>query len=280
MRPGAAMRLRALGWLLGALPAVGGAAQLPLWEIGAGVGGVSLPDYRGADEQRTYALPIPYVVYRGEKLKVDRQAVRGLLFKSDRAELDMSFNASPPVDSNKNRAREGMSDLRSTVEFGPSLKIRLGESDASARVDLRLPLRMVHAVDSRHSQQVGYVFSPKLNVDWHGNGGRQRWNLGFAAGPVFADKKHHDYYYAVAPEFATTSRPAYAARGGYGGMQFTVAANRRFENVWLGAFVRMDDMHGAAFADSPLVKSRRNFMGGFGVSWVFGKSETRVEAED
>ena len=52
------------------------AEQLPLWEAGLGVAGISFPDYRGADERQYYLLPMPYLVYRGEFLKADRQRVR------------------------------------------------------------------------------------------------------------------------------------------------------------------------------------------------------------
>src|SRR5512143_2800128 len=71
----------------------------PLWELGVGIGGLTLPDYRGSNEQRNLLFPIPYFVYRGEILEVDRERVRGLLFKTERVELDFSLNGSPPVKS-------------------------------------------------------------------------------------------------------------------------------------------------------------------------------------
>jgi len=45
--------------------------------------------------------------------------VRGLFFKSDNAELDVSLNGSVPVKSSENRARQGMPDLEPTLEIGP-----------------------------------------------------------------------------------------------------------------------------------------------------------------
>ena len=66
------------------------ADQLPLWEAGAGISVIQFPDYRGSDERQFYALPIPYFVYRGDFLKVDRNKIRGLFFARDWAELDMS----------------------------------------------------------------------------------------------------------------------------------------------------------------------------------------------
>ena len=84
------------------------ADSFPLWEAGAGVSLIQFPDYRGSDERQLYALPIPYFVYRGDFLKVDRQKIRGLFFTRDWAELDFSLSGSVPVKSSKNDARRGM----------------------------------------------------------------------------------------------------------------------------------------------------------------------------
>ena len=51
-------------------------SKRPLWELGLGVAGLRLPDYRGADQSRAYALPLPYIVYRGTWLKADREIGR------------------------------------------------------------------------------------------------------------------------------------------------------------------------------------------------------------
>src|SRR4051794_28357577 len=100
-------------------------ALRPLWEAGAGVAALSFPDYRGSSRQRGYLLPIPFFVYRGEVLQIDREKVRGLMFKSERWELDVSLNGSVPVRSNDNPARQGMPNLSPTVELGPQLTYRL-----------------------------------------------------------------------------------------------------------------------------------------------------------
>src|SRR5574341_1300015 len=71
----------------------------PVWEVGAGVAAIDFPHYRGSDQRKTYVLPLPYVIYRGEILRSDRDRVRGLFFESERAELHVSVNGSIPVDS-------------------------------------------------------------------------------------------------------------------------------------------------------------------------------------
>ena len=256
------------------LPFSAPADERPLWEAGAGLAAVSVLDYRGSDERQFYALPVPYFVYRGERLKVDRQSVRGLLFQSERAELAVSANAAPPVDSEDNAARAGMPDLDPIFELGPSLKLKLG-NDRGARTRLLLPVRAVIATDFRHARQAGYVFTPTLNVDFPRTGGRG--NVGVSAGLVFASRENNAYFYGVTPAHATPARPAYEARAGYAGVQFTLSANRRLGRLWLGGFARLDGVHGAAFEDSPLVRRKTNWLAGFAVSWVFAQSETVVE---
>ena len=68
-----AMLLQALSLI----PLCSHAREAPLWEAGAGMAVIDFPDYRGSDERHTYVLPVPYVVYRGEFLKVDRENIRG-----------------------------------------------------------------------------------------------------------------------------------------------------------------------------------------------------------
>ncbi len=271
-----ASRTAMLAFLALALPPAAQAREDPLWE--AGVGGVALhlPDYRGSSRSRTYALPLPFFVYRGEVFKADREGVRGVLFDSDRVELQLSVGASLPVDSDRSPLREGMESLRPAVEIGPSVEVRLWKSPTTgAKVDLRMPLRAAVTVQS-HPQYIGLQFFPHLNVDLEDVPGLKGWNVGMLAGPVFTDRRYNDYFYSVSEADATATRPAYAAKGGYGGMQFILGVSRRIEQWWVGAYVRYDSLRGAAFEPSPLVDSNRYVAGGIGISWVFAQSERKA----
>lgn len=256
------------------------AREAPLWEAGVGVGYVDFPDYRGSDERHRYVLPVPYLVYRGDFLKVDREKVRGLFFKNDYAELDMSLSASVPVKSSDNQARQGMPDLDPTIEIGPSLNFFLLRSEAKKTyLDLRLPLRPVIATDFSHTCYIGYVFQPQLNLDVRDVGGHEGWNLGLAAGPIFGDERYHDYFYGVSAAYATPTRPAYSARGGYAGSQFIAALSKRYPKYWVGGFIKWDTVQGAVFEDSPLVKKKQNITGGIAVTWIFAESKDRVQED-
>lgn len=281
--PGLARR-RSAAWcvpLIGIAAAATAQAQserpterLPRWEAGLGVAALRLPDYRGADESQNYLLPLPYFVYRGEFLQADRDGLRAQLFDTRRVELDLSLNASVPVNSEDNQVRAGMPDLRTTVEIGPVLKLRLAE-DADWTVELRLPVR--RALTWRDGvRDVGTVFFPHLSLDRKFALAGRRWNLGALVGAQFADRNYHDYFYSVDPQFATAQRPAYAASGGFGGWQALLSTSVTFDRAWVGAFVRYDRLDGATFEDSPLLRRRSNIAFGVGVSYILARSATLV----
>ena len=277
-------KLKSSAWLplfisLSAMPAI--ADQLPLWEAGAGLSLIRFPHYRGSDESKFYALPVPYFVYRGDFLKVDRQKIRGLFFKRDWAELDLSLSGSVPVKSSENEARRGMNDLDPTLEFGPTFNIHLHKSkDQNAELDLRLPLRTVFATDLTYARQTGWVFEPRLNLDLRNTFLGPGWNIGLAGGPLFGTRQNYQYFYGVDSEFATSQRQAYDAKGGYGGTQLLAAVSKRFPNFWVGGFASVTNLSGASYQDSPLVKTKNSFAAGVAISWVFKESKVLVEAKD
>ncbi len=252
----------------------------PLWEIGAGVAALSFPAYRGSDKVHNFLMPVPYFTYHGDFLKADRHGLRGSLFDSDRVDLTLSLSASPPTKSDDVAVRAGMADLKPTAEFGPEVDVTLWRSASRARfLKLRLPVRAAFSIE-RSPKDIGWIFSPNLNADLTDLPGLPGWSLGLVAGPIYATRKQHDYFYSVAPEYATATRPAYAASGGYSGSQFLASLSRRFDKTWVGAFVRYDSLRGAAFVDSPLVARRGFAAAGVAVSWVIDESKTRVLVND
>jgi len=48
----------------------------------------------------------------------------------------------------------------------------------------------------------------------------------------------------------------------------------------VSAFVRVYDLHGAVFEESPLIKQSSAVLAGIGFAYVFAESKTRVEAKD
>jgi outer membrane scaffolding protein for murein synthesis (MipA/OmpV family) len=255
------------------------AEERPLWELGAGVAVLGLPDYRGADQGRGWVLPVPYAVYRGEFFKADRNGIRGELVGVERLTLQLSVAASLPVDSSRNEARAGMPDLKPSLELGPALELTLWRAGDRDLLELRLPVRAAFTLESS-PQSVGLVATPNLNLDLPGRGALRGWNVGFLAGPVFGDRRQHEYFYGVAPQFAAPQRPAYEAHGGYAGLFSIAALSRRLDGYWVGAFLRADTLRGAVFAGSPLVRSSSYVAAGVAISWILGESAERVEAPE
>jgi outer membrane scaffolding protein for murein synthesis (MipA/OmpV family) len=272
MRAAAAL-LAAACWAQGAA-----AREEPLYEFGLGIGAIAFEDYRGSDTVHGYPLPLPYISYNGTFLKANRDGIRGTLLNQDRFELNLSFDATTPVRSD--RERSGMPDLKSTVELGPSFDLHLMRTDdAKVKLDLRMPVRAAMTVEDS-PKIIGWTFTPRFALDIRDPWGREGWNLGLLTGPLFADRRYNAYFYTVAPQFATLARPPYQADSGYAGTQFITAVSKRFPKFWVGAYVRYDTLSGAAFEDSPLVQRRSYLVGGIGISWIFLKSSRIVEVPD
>jgi hypothetical protein len=225
-------------------------------------------------------FPFPYLIYRGDILRVDRERISGRIFKTDRLLLDISLYGSVPVDSSRNSARSGMPDLDPTFEIGPSLEIKLLENKQDRyKFSANLPVRAVFAINSSSLYREGFVFSPRLNFEKDDLIPETGLNLGISAGPMFATSDYHSYYYSVDPAFATQSRPSYSASSGYSGSRLTVGLNKGYKQLVFNAFVSLDFLQGAVFEDSPLVKTKYSVMWGFAVSWIFLKSERLVSTD-
>lgn len=272
-------RLLAFG-LAGSSLVAQAAEEKPLWEVGAGLAAFSFPSYRGSDQSNNFLMPVPHFTYHGDFLKADRHGIRGSFFDSDRLDLTLSLALAPPAASDDIKARDGMPDLEGTFEIGPEMDVTLWRSANKARfVKLLLPLRAAITVQSS-PKDIGFVFHPKLNMDITDLPGLPGWNLGTLAGPLFGDRRQHAYYYDVAPQYATATRPAYAAKSGYAGMQYLVSLSKRFPKYWVGSFIRYDNLSGATFEDSPLVRQKDYLAAGLAITWILGESSTRVMVND
>ncbi len=252
--------------------------ELPLWELGVGAGALYTPDYPSSAEHHTRAIALPYVVYRGDVLRVgDGQAARAVAAESSRFELSMSFDAAFDARSDRNERREGMPDLDFLFEVGPQLRLKLGRyefnNNGYGELDLALQARAVFSTDFKGIDHQGFVAEPMLRY--------RHWGLlwpqletNVSLRPIWADRQLHDFFYTVAPEFATPERPAYDASEGYFGTQLSLFARwnvtDRFQ-VFGGT--QLISHQGAANRDSPLFERDYtvNFGGGFLWSLVDSK---------
>lgn len=262
--------------LCAALATAAHGEEAPLWELGGGAAAITFPDYRGSAHQRSYLLPAPMIVYRGEFLEADRERMRGVFFRSKHAEVDVSVNGSVPVRSEGSGPREGMPDLDPTLEIGPSWNVRLLQAPRHT-LWLRTPVRAVIASDLRSVHGAGVLANPNLNLDLRLDG---EWKLGLQAGALIGSRRYHDYFYGVSPQYAAPGRPEYHAAGGYSGAQLIASLTKRFDRLFVGAFAKADFLAGATFLGSPLVERRDNFAAGVAVTWVFARSPRKVTVRE
>jgi outer membrane scaffolding protein for murein synthesis (MipA/OmpV family) len=238
------------------------------WELGLGVGAVAGPDYRGSDEYRSFISPIPYFIYRGNFIHSDRDGVRGNFLRTNRYEFTLSASAAITPDTDKNTLREGMPELGSTLELGPSFNINLSGKDFSQGWHLQLPWRAVFAIGADDSGYVGSIIQPQLVY----RTSLSDWTFSYRAGITYASDDYHAYYYSVAPQYVTAKRTAFSADAGYSGWNNNLALSRRFTHqgftTRLAFFIRYDNIEHTDIAASPLVVDKHSVRGGIALIWV------------
>jgi MipA family protein len=252
------------------IPPAASAKNLPLWEIGLAGGAASTPAYPGADVHSTRALVLPFVIYRGKVLRADGSSISARLFDSERVELDLGFAASLPARSYDVAAREGMPDLNALLEFGPRLKIQLAKPSPSSQVRLELPLRVPMELSGglpRH----GLVFEPRVVIET--GDGTGKWQASASVGVMAGNSKLNAYFYEVAPQYATATRPAYHAEGGLMMARLGIGLSRRLSSDWrVFTSVRYDNLAHAANRDSPLFLRSSGVSVGTGFIWIARRS--------
>ena len=248
--------------------------NLPLWEFGLGAAGLSTPSYPGADERENRLLVFPNIVYRGEILRADRSGINARLFSSDRAEFDIGFAGALPSDSDDVDERAGMPDLGPLLEFGPRLKLRLADLGNNRRLRAEFPLRaVIEARGGLHAR--GATFEPRLAYEMAG--GRGLWTLETNLSVVLGDRRINRHFYEVAPQYATATRPAYAADSGLIMTRLGLFGSRRIDqDVRVFGYLRFESYKGAANRDSPLHVKDSGVSGGVGVMWTFKRSAARA----
>lgn len=252
------------------------AEELPLWELGLGLGALHQPYYVGTKQNRTFAFPVPVPIYRGKVLKSDDEGMRAELLNNDRYKLDLSLDFNLAIDSDDVDLRAGMPDVDSRLQVGPSLAVKLAEGEHDQWL-LNLPLRASIGVGSNGVDESGVTFAPNLtyfrDFDW----GKRQWRAGMAIGPQFGTRDYQNLYYGVAPEFATNTRPAYQADSGYSGSRLLLSLRSNDKDrLWVW-FVSYESISGASFEDSPLVETNDGLSLGLIFSKYLFKSKKTVK---
>ncbi len=240
-------------------------AKKPTLELGVGVMGLSYPSYLGSSQEKTLVLPVPYIQYRGERVKIDNSGIKRALFHIDGLHVDMSISGSLPVDSGSSKLRKGMEDLDFVFETGPKLTYDLWEEEAY-KLSFHLPLRSVVSTNFEDDiSRRGFFTSPhfKLSQTYHDR------VISWSSGVVFASEDYYDYFYGVDEKYVTAQRSAYSAKGGYGGFRNELGFSDQQGSWVYDAYIIHYLLNGAEFEDSPLVEQKNGLFMQVSLSYIF-----------
>ncbi|MBN1831287.1 MAG: MipA/OmpV family protein [Deltaproteobacteria bacterium] len=246
--------------------------RLPLWEYGIAGVAASLPHYIGSDEYKNYVYPLPYVIYRGEILRADREGIRGIFYKGEKFETSISLWGNPPV-SDENEARQGMPELDAIGEIGPAFRYYFYRHGWEDHLYLQAAWRTAFS----------FGFNGGLDIDmdyqgWHSSVdlsyhkktliGDRKLSIYVKGGLHFADSRYNKYFYGVPSQYADSHREPYEADGGYAGFSVSGSLFREMTpKLSIGCYIRWNNLDGAVFEDSALVKEKNNYAVGALVVW-------------
>lgn len=235
-------------------------------QFGLGIGGQYLPHYRGSEETHTKVLPIPVVEYRGRIFKSDRDGTRAEFSLAERIEFNISADLALNDGAEDNRLREGMPELESEFQLGPSINVDLTGDGFNRGLILRLPVRPAFAVGSDFDY-IGYTFNPMFT--WIQPNVLDNWRISLDAGVLYGSTDYHEHYYSIAPQYITIARPEYHAKNGFSGTFTELGIGSRTGNLVYGISFRYDNLRDAVFYSSPLVETGDYWSVSFGIGWLF-----------
>jgi MipA family protein len=270
------LKLAAFGLALLAGPAMAQSAAeaneaKPLWEIGAGALAAASPAYPGAATRTSKFIALPFAIYRGQVLRAEQNNLGLRAVKTPRYELDVGFAASIGSSANDVPARVGMRDIGTLVEFGPRLKVNLGDvSKGPTGLWVELPLRGVFDLSDGFANR-GASFEPQLSFDVPLPGG---WRGGASVSAIIGTQKLNDTFYSVSSAEATALRPAYTAQSGLLALRSTFAASKKLTpDLRMLGFVRLESVAGGANSASSLIQKNTGASVGLGLAYTFGRSQ-------
>ncbi|WP_372627462.1 MipA/OmpV family protein [Arsukibacterium sp.] len=249
------------------------ATDLPLWE--AGLLGLSIQQlaYPGSNEQVQRNFVLPYLIYRGDFFRADRDNVGLRAYKSQTLELDVGFAAALGASDGDIPVRQGMPELGTLVEAGPRMRWTINDNIWGSRLRLDLPLRAAFDVEEgmRYS---GISFEPALFADVTT---LQDLSYTFGVSALFGSEKLTDRFYQVTELFAQSGRPEFDAKPGLIALRFTGAISKKFSSNWRGfSFARYETVTSAKNQHSPLVVQNGGWSVGIGATYIWARSAQTV----
>ena len=246
-------------------------AKDTIWELGAGLTDINLPLYPGSEDNKNYLIPFPYLRIKSKYFEID-EGIRGFFYQSPDFRFNISADLGVPVNSDDSRIRNGMPDLNTVLQIGPSLEmIFAGGRKHFFEFRLELPVRIAIATDIKNTDYIGWIAEPRITYETI-RPLKTGWAYQVSAGLRYASKEYHQYYYDVPNAFATANRPFFEADKGYSGLFVDLVSNWRKNDFIYFAFIRYQNLNNTAFEDSALMEDESYVSVGLGLVWIFADS--------
>ena len=232
--------------------------------LGVGVGTLYYPSYIGSKTYNTLSLPLPYIRYKSDYLRIDEDGLSSNFLGINDLKIDLSLSGSLPADSQNTSVRNGMPNLDLTGEVGFQLIYKIYEN-TPYKLFFETPLRAVLSTDFSNIAYRGIITNPQLKLSIN----YQKYEWTFRSGLLFTDKVYNTYYYGVEKQYVTLQRSQYRTTGGFGGFRSRVGVSYKNNSWWAGAFISYYNINHAVFQDSPLVETKENVYLGGAIAYIF-----------
>ena len=250
--------------------------QEPLWEVRVGATGLYGPVYPGASQSKVNGVGAPLLIYRGDRIRFGEYGVaRAIAAENQKFELDVSLDAVYAARNAKSRA--GMTDLDYLFQIGPQAVWHIADSgwtsNGRTEITALLPVRGVAASDFKSIEHIGWLAEPAIMFRRIYPGDlRTSWNAKLFVS--VADEGLMGYWYGVDPAFATPTRPAYAAKGGYLSTALNVSWTKELtKDFQIYLTYQGRALSGSANESSPLLQDKLTHAVSFSFVWKVLKSK-------
>lgn len=247
-----------------------------LWEYGFGIASFRAPHYPGSSQKQTRTLGLPYLIYRGNKVKADEDGLRSEFFKNKKWKLDVSFGAAFPAKAKDNKAREGMSNLDFLVEVGPRIRYFFIKEPKKQKLSINSQFRAVLSTTFIQWTHRGFVFHPVLSYSKESIF-ESNFNFMVRMGSIWGTEKITDYFYQVDPKDVTATRSQFDAKAGFieSHLDFAIAYKITPKaRVFIG--IQNNFYQNSSNKNSPLLLKDQTQSYGIGFVYKIGESKKRA----
>lgn len=240
------------------------------WTFGVGIAAARFSHYLGSEQSRSVLLPFPYIHYQSKTTTIDRDGIKRNFLTGKNWDITLSGSGEIRVESEDNRARTGMPDLDWVLAIGPVLNYHLKDDKSQS---IRWHIRKAFTFDDG-IESVGWLSNLGLrqrfempDIQWG------QADLTASVNLLYGSSKYNNYFYGVAPQYATATRAKYQADAGFAGSQLTLVYSLKNhpnqDKFRANIFLRATNLNGSEFEHSPLVTQTTNVNFGVSYAWLF-----------